>query len=46
MYEWLMGVLMLEVGGGALCLPIIAHVIANYALFSSVARGNAMKASS
>lgn len=41
-YGWLMGVLMVEVGDGGLCLPIIAHAIADYYLFSSVARGKAL----
>jgi hypothetical protein len=41
-YGWLMGVLMIEVGEGGLCLPIIAHAIADNYIFSTVARGKAL----
>jgi len=41
-YGWIMGVLMEYVGDGGLFLPIVAHTIADYYLFSSVARGKAM----
>ena len=34
-----MGLLMEEVGDGGLFLPIVAHTIADFYLFSSVARG-------
>jgi len=40
-YGWIMGVLMEQFGDGGLFLPIIAHTIADYYLFSSVARGKA-----
>jgi membrane protease YdiL (CAAX protease family) len=40
-YGWIMGMLMEQVGDGGLFLPIIAHSIADYYLFSSVARGKA-----
>jgi hypothetical protein len=42
LYGWLMGVLMVEVGNGGLCLPIVAHAIADYYLFSTIARGKAL----
>ena len=37
-YGWIMGLLMNHVGGGGLFLPIAAHTIADYYLFSSIAR--------
>ncbi|KAL7544144.1 hypothetical protein ACHAWF_007533 [Thalassiosira exigua] len=38
-YGFIMGVLMDEVGGGGLFLPIFAHTIADYYIFSTVAQG-------
>mmetsp|Transcript_19881 Transcript_19881/g.43187 ORF Transcript_19881/g.43187 Transcript_19881/m.43187 type:complete len:308 (+) Transcript_19881:161-1084(+) len=37
-YGWIMGLLMNHVGGGGLFLPIATHTIADYYLFSSIAR--------
>jgi hypothetical protein len=41
LYGWIMGILMEHVGDGGLFLPIVAHAIADFYLFSSVARGKA-----
>jgi len=41
-YGWIMGILMEQVGDGGLFLPIVAHTIADYYIFTSVARGKAV----
>jgi hypothetical protein len=40
-YGWIMGVLKETVGHGGLCLPILAHTVADYYIFTTVARGKA-----
>eukprot|EP00531_Pseudo-nitzschia_arenysensis_P019319 CAMPEP_0116115752 /NCGR_PEP_ID=MMETSP0329-20121206/674_1 /TAXON_ID=697910 /ORGANISM="Pseudo-nitzschia arenysensis, Strain B593" /LENGTH=316 /DNA_ID=CAMNT_0003609205 /DNA_START=53 /DNA_END=1003 /DNA_ORIENTATION=- len=42
-YGWIMGALMDHVGGGGLFLPIVAHTIADYYIFATIARGKAAK---
>jgi membrane protease YdiL (CAAX protease family) len=40
-YGWIMGELKERVGGGGLLLPILAHAIADYYIFTTIARGKA-----
>ncbi|KAG7370657.1 CAAX protease self-immunity-domain containing protein [Nitzschia inconspicua] len=40
-YGWMMGELKERLGGGGLLLPILAHAIADYYIFTSIARGKA-----
>jgi membrane protease YdiL (CAAX protease family) len=44
-YGWIMGELKERVGGGGLLLPILAHTIADYYIFSTIARGKATTSS-
>ncbi|KAG7338034.1 CAAX protease self-immunity-domain containing protein [Nitzschia inconspicua] len=43
-YGWMMGELKERLGGGGLLLPILAHTLADYYIFTSIARGKATRA--
>jgi Type II CAAX prenyl endopeptidase Rce1-like len=42
-YGWIMGVLKEQLGGGGLLLPVLAHTVADYYIFTTIARGKATR---